>query len=320
MSFCRRRRPALTHVHQWVSDVMRDTDAFFTPVPTTRIHLDPAIASPSRRRSRHVDVPERVRDASRQEQHGLRALLPRKPAAKDEGRLEAPPRGRGPGAMELGRRRAHRVVQAPGEARHCLVAHQPALSRSAHAAGTDAGRLHRFVEHRPDHPSLPAGGDGCPAGIVVAARPGLRPAGAARHEPRIVSRDAYRRARTAGPRPGLEPRLAAFRRRGLAWAVDRARPPRAGRTRRSRGAPRTVAPDQPVVVPRSHRGQAHAAGLREVRSHLPGGSVTEAITEWKRRVPDARIAVLPCGHYSTGAAPFKFIDGYYLGNFLARNL
>ena len=44
------------------------------------------------------------------------------------------------------------------------------------------------------------------------------------------------------------------------------------------------------------------------------------ITEWKRRVPDARIAVLPCGHYSTGAAPFKFIDGYYLGNFLARNL
>ena len=34
----------------------------------------------------------------------------------------------------------------------------------------------------------------------------------------------------------------------------------------------------------------------------------------------ARIAVLPCGHYSTGAPPFKFIDGYYLGNFLARNL
>ena len=44
------------------------------------------------------------------------------------------------------------------------------------------------------------------------------------------------------------------------------------------------------------------------------------IEEWKRRVPEARIATLPCGHYSTGAAPFKFIDGYYLGNFLARNL
>ena len=44
------------------------------------------------------------------------------------------------------------------------------------------------------------------------------------------------------------------------------------------------------------------------------------IDEWKRRAPAARVAVLPCGHYSTGAAPFKFIDGYYLGNFLARNL
>lgn len=44
------------------------------------------------------------------------------------------------------------------------------------------------------------------------------------------------------------------------------------------------------------------------------------IDEWKRRVPDAHVAVLPCGHYSTGAAPFKFIDGYYLGKFLARNL
>jgi hypothetical protein len=44
------------------------------------------------------------------------------------------------------------------------------------------------------------------------------------------------------------------------------------------------------------------------------------VDEWTRRVPQTRIAVLPCGHYSTGAAPFKFIDGYHLGNFLARNL
>ena len=39
--------------------------------------------------------------------------------------------------------------------------------------------------------------------------------------------------------------------------------------------------------------------------------------EWRRRHPDTTSAVLPCGHYSTGDAPFKFIDGYYLGNFLA---
>ena len=32
------------------------------------------------------------------------------------------------------------------------------------------------------------------------------------------------------------------------------------------------------------------------------------------------VAVLPCGHYSTGYAPFKFMDGYLLTRFLRRNL
>ena len=44
-----------------------------------------------------------------------------------------------------------------------------------------------------------------------------------------------------------------------------------------------------------------------------------------RRVRDAagsthEVAVLPCGHYSTGYAPFKFLDGYILTQFLRRNL
>jgi hypothetical protein len=32
------------------------------------------------------------------------------------------------------------------------------------------------------------------------------------------------------------------------------------------------------------------------------------------------LTVLPCGHYSSGAAPFKFLDGYVLTRFLIRNL
>ena len=31
-------------------------------------------------------------------------------------------------------------------------------------------------------------------------------------------------------------------------------------------------------------------------------------------------ARLPCGHYTTGKAPFKFLDGYYLTNFFVRKL
>jgi hypothetical protein len=32
------------------------------------------------------------------------------------------------------------------------------------------------------------------------------------------------------------------------------------------------------------------------------------------------VAVLPCGHYSTGSVPFKFMDGYVLTRFLRRSL
>jgi pimeloyl-ACP methyl ester carboxylesterase len=36
-------------------------------------------------------------------------------------------------------------------------------------------------------------------------------------------------------------------------------------------------------------------------------------------IPHERFA-LPCGHYSTGMAPFKFLDAYVLIRFLRRNL
>jgi dienelactone hydrolase len=44
------------------------------------------------------------------------------------------------------------------------------------------------------------------------------------------------------------------------------------------------------------------------------------VDEFRRRRIPADVAVLPCGHYSTGKAPFKFLDGYHLVRFLARNL
>jgi len=39
----------------------------------------------------------------------------------------------------------------------------------------------------------------------------------------------------------------------------------------------------------------------------------------ERQLPH-EVAVLPCGHYSTGMPPFKFIDGYVLTRFLRRKL
>ena len=44
------------------------------------------------------------------------------------------------------------------------------------------------------------------------------------------------------------------------------------------------------------------------------------IDEIRRRGTPLEVSVLPCGHYSTGAAPFKYLDGWYLGKFLATRL
>jgi dienelactone hydrolase len=44
------------------------------------------------------------------------------------------------------------------------------------------------------------------------------------------------------------------------------------------------------------------------------------IEEFRARSLPHQVVVLPCGHYSTGTAPFKFYDGYVLTQFLRRNL
>jgi dienelactone hydrolase len=44
------------------------------------------------------------------------------------------------------------------------------------------------------------------------------------------------------------------------------------------------------------------------------------IDEFRRRQIPTEVAMLPCGHYTTGHAPFKFLDGYYLARFLVKNL
>jgi dienelactone hydrolase len=44
------------------------------------------------------------------------------------------------------------------------------------------------------------------------------------------------------------------------------------------------------------------------------------VAEFARRGIAHEVATLPCGHYSSGVAPFKFIDGYLLTRFLLKNL
>jgi hypothetical protein len=44
------------------------------------------------------------------------------------------------------------------------------------------------------------------------------------------------------------------------------------------------------------------------------------VNEFRRRGIPHQLSVLPCGHYSTGAAPFKYLDAYTLTRFLHANL
>jgi hypothetical protein len=46
----------------------------------------------------------------------------------------------------------------------------------------------------------------------------------------------------------------------------------------------------------------------------------QLVDEFAQRGLPHQVAVLPCGHYSSGAAPFKFVDGYVLTKFLWSNL
>jgi hypothetical protein len=44
------------------------------------------------------------------------------------------------------------------------------------------------------------------------------------------------------------------------------------------------------------------------------------VTEFQRRALPFEVTVLPCGHYTSGEAPFKFLGGYVLTRFLMKNL
>ena len=55
-------------------------------------------------------------------------------------------------------------------------------------------------------------------------------------------------------------------------------------------------------------------------STFPVGLSRLLVNEFRRRGIAHQLMVLPCGHYSTGVTPFKWMDGLTLCRFLARAL
>jgi hypothetical protein len=46
----------------------------------------------------------------------------------------------------------------------------------------------------------------------------------------------------------------------------------------------------------------------------------QVVNDIRRRNLDHKLVVMPCGHYTRGEAPFKFVAGYQICSFLKRNL
>ena len=45
----------------------------------------------------------------------------------------------------------------------------------------------------------------------------------------------------------------------------------------------------------------------------------QVVEQFKAQGIDHKVSVLPCGHYSTGEAPYKYLDAYYLASFLGKS-
>ena len=80
-------------------------------------------------------------------------------------------------------------------------------------------------------------------------------------------------------------------------------------------------PISPLPFLERVRGRDDPARLRAVRPDVSGGPVARAW--WPRSATHGiahQLLVLPCGHYSTGVTPFKWMDGLTLCRFLNRSL
>ena len=212
-----RRTPRRSSVlRAWVDAVMEDTDAFFTPAPTSDYTFTPRSGGRGAGEAGTLTFPSAL-DTPHPENNIVHArFFPARERTDDSRRaVVVLPQWNSDAGGHIG---LSQLLARLGIT--ALRLSLPYHDR-AHAAGAHARRLHRQLERRAHRAGVPAGGARRAARAVVAARSGLRAPRAARHEPRIVPRDADRVARAAGARAGAQSRVAVLRRRRLARAVDR---------------------------------------------------------------------------------------------------
>ena len=68
------------------------------------------------------------------------------------------------------------------------------------------------------------------------------------------------------------------------------------------------------------RDRTDASRVRALRPDVSVDLSEDLVREFRDEGVPHEAAVLPCGHYTTGKTPFKFLDGWILTRFLKRSL
>jgi hypothetical protein len=292
---------------EWVSHVMRDTDAFFTPEPTTDYHVTRA----SRENERLLTFPSAFVTPHR-ENNTVSCRYFRSPAARSAV-IVLPQWNSDPeGHVALCRLLAMNGMAA---LRLSLPYHDqrrpPELTRADYIVSSNIGRTlqvcrQAVLDARRAIRWLAAEGfdrigilgtslGSCLSLLTTAHEPLLK-AQALNHISPYFADVVWRGLSTRHVRQGFDGHVELELLRALwkpispRWYLERVR-------------------DRRTLLVYARYDLTFPVDLSE-----------DLVREFRERRIPHELAVLPCGHYSSGKAPFKFVDGWVLVRFLKRAL
>jgi dienelactone hydrolase len=299
-------------VRQWVDEVMADTDAFFTPSPTTAYAFTPAATEPANRgEAGTLTFPSAMTTPHESNNTVYARFFP----ARDKRRaIVVLPQWN---ADEGGHIGLSRLLARVGisSLRLSLPYHDqrmpPELSRADFIVSSNVARTVQVCRQAvldtrralwwlrdQGYESLGLLGTSlgsCLAMLAAAHEPLVR-AQALNHVSPFFADVVWRGLSTSHVRAGMDGHLDLELLREL-WR-----------------------PISPWSYLERARGRKTLLVYAKYDLTFPVDLSRKLVDEFARLDIATEVAVLPCGHYSTGEAPYKFLDAYYLARFLRRNL
>ncbi len=293
---------ALASVRAWVDSVMEDTEAFFTPEPTTQYTLTEAgsLTFPSAFATPHAEnnvVHARLFPA--RDKRRAVVVMPQWNADAD-GHVGLSRLLARLGITALRLSKPYHDVRMPPEltrADYIVSANVVRTVQVCRQAVLDARRALWWLQGQGyERLGLLGTSLGSCLSMLTAAHEPLVRAQALNHVSPFFADVVWRGIATSHVRVGLEGHIDLETLREL-WR-----------------------PISPWSYLDHTRGKKTLLVYAKYDTTFPVDLSRQLVDEFRRRHIPTTVAVLPCGHYSTGEAPFKYLDAYYLARFLSRNL